>query len=550
MTITTETNRIAYAGNGSSTSFATGWPFYGPDELRVYATSALGVQSTLVRGSDYSVLGGNGGDGTVVAAVAPASGVTWTIVRATTPTQQVGIASSDPLPGPMLERALDRLTALAQEALGGLLRTLRVPEGEATSPAALPSATSRAGKVLAFDSAGTPVASTLTTGTVAISTPMADVVGAASLAAARTAMGARRHVDVVKDHAADNTGTTDAAAAIQAAIDSLTSGVVYLPPGTYKLASDVTLKPNVILLGEDPLLTTIVAGANSLKLLKYTAAALTNMFVVKGIGLSGGGYTGVYGIHLDGTDSAKRISLVNIEDVYVASCARGINAIFLANSRLENVRANACAIGIYVDQCADTLIEGGWAQNGTAEGIYVNGGGGAFDEGIRIVGYSTNGQVKGISVNGQDWGQITGCSLTTCSGGVLNFINSSNWQIAGGQFAVGGGSPANPGISADVNCAGLQITGNLIALNTFGVNLLGTGHIVEGNRFTGNGSVDINLQATRSVVSGNICHSTGSATSILEQAGSDFNNINGNATNGTVTIVGAGSVSNGNNSVY
>lgn len=550
MTITSTDTRATYAADGTTTVFPVTFQFFGPSELRVYQTTGAGVQTTLVRGTHYSVTGGNGAGGSVVALAAPTAGYTWSILRTTTPTQQVRLNNADPMPGPTLERMSDRLTALVQEVNAALGRTLRLPAAEATALDTLPAATDRAGLVLAFDVNGVPTASALASGSVAVSAPMVPVVGAASLATARALLGARQHVDAVRDFGCDNSGTADCAATLQAAINSIAAGVVYLRPGVYKLGSSVTLKSNVALVGEDPLMTTIVASADAVHLLTFTAAALTNAFTIRRLGFSGGGFANVRGVVLDGVDATKRISLVALEDLFISGCARGIDLKFCANSIVQAVRCNVCTIGIYLDQCSDTDIHGGWAQNGGAEGIYVTGGGGAYDEGLRITGYATNGQVRGITVNGQDWGSLTGVSLTTCSGGPANFINSSNWQISGGQFATGGGAPATPGISCDVNCTGLQISNCLVPLNTFGLNLLGSAHIVTGNRMTGNSNVDINLSADNCVVTGNLCQSTGVAASIVEQAGSDYNAIAANVTTGTATIVGANSVVTGANVVY
>lgn len=555
MTITSTDTRIAYAGDGSSTAFALPWQFFGPDELRVYQVDSDQVETLLERGVHYSVTGGAGSagtaaTGTVVAATAPATGITWVIRRNTTPTQQILLPNAGPMPGPTVERALDRLTAIAQETQASLGRTLRVPAGETDDIPVLPSAADRASKVLTFDVNGDPTAATLDEGTVPISSAMEPVVGAATLATARAAMGARRYVDVVKDFGADNTGNTDTSAALQAAINSLTAGTIYFPPGSYGLAADLLMKPGVAMEADDPLLALLVARANNVRLTKYTASALTNAFSIRRLGFNANGFTGVRAVHLDGTDSAKRISLVTLEDLYIYGCAVGLYLRFCANTRAENVRLNACGNGMYIDQCADTTIYAGWAQNGSDYGIFVTGGPGAYDEGISITAFSTNGQVKGIGVSGQDWGQISNCSLTTCSGGPLAFLNANNWQITGSQFATGGGSPATPGISCDALCTALQITNNIIPLNTFGVNLLGERHVVKGNLFTGNSNIDINLQATKCAVGGNVCHSTGSAVSIQEQAGSDYNNISGNTTNGTVGVVGANSKVNGDNLVY
>lgn len=550
MTMTSQDTRIVYAGDGTTVLFPVPYNFFGPDELRVYQTTSAGVLSTLVRGTDYTVTGGGGTLGYVNAIAAPAVGTAWAIVRSTTPTQQIRIDNADPLPGPTLERMADRLTAIVQEMAAAFRRTLRLPDQEATDLAAMPSATDRASKVLTSDATGAPTWSTLTTGTVAVSVAMQPVVNAATLRTARQLMGNRDHVDVVADYAADPLGLADSAAAIQAAINSLTSGVVYLRPGNYKVASDITLKPNVALVGDDPLVCTLIAGANGVKILKYTAAATTNAFTVRRIGFSDGGYTGVYAIHLDGTDIAKRIALVSLEDLYTTGCARAYNLRFCANSIIEKVRANTSVIGIYIDTCSDTEINGGWAQNGSDYGIYINGTGGAADEGVRITAFATNNQVKGCGINGQDWGQLTGCSFTTASGGPLAFLGATNWKVVNCDLATAGGAPATAGVSADASSSDIQIIGNRITINSYGIDLQGTRHVVQGNSLTAQVAQDIRLRCTDSVISGNICASTGSAVSIVEQAPADYNAIAGNVTNGTVTIIGANTKSNGDNVVY
>lgn len=551
MTLTSELVRVDYAADGTTIYFPVPFTFYGPDELVLYQRDAYLTQTTLQRGTHYTVLGGSGSTGTVVAVASPAAGLVWSIVRDTAATQQVGFNNADPLPAATLERALDRLTAQVQEIQGQLARTLRASPGEQAEVTELPNPLTRANGALTFDAAGNPTVSTLVaSGTVAVSAAMQPVLNAATLAVGRSTLGARVHVDAVADYSADNTGTADAATAIQNAINSLSAGAVYLRPGTYKVGSDITMKPGVALVADDPRLVTLVAAANNVKLLKYAAAAAQTGFMVRRLGFSAGGFSGVRAISLDGTDSAKRLYQVHIEDVLVSGGARGVDLKFCSETILERVRTATTALGIYLDQCANTEVAGGWSNGGSGAGITISGGVGAYDEVVRIHGYATNGQAAGVSVSGQDWGQITGCSFITCSAGPLNFISASNWQVSGCQLVTGGGAPATPGASADALSSGLQFTNNLLSTNTYGFNLLGSQHVVVGNRLAGNSTIDINLQATKCTVAGNICNSTGSAVSIQEQAGSDYNNIAGNATNGTVSIVGANSTTNGNNLVY
>lgn len=550
MTLTASLTRVDYAGDGTTTNFTVPFIFFGPDEVAVYSATASTI-TTLVRGVNYSVLGGNGATGTVVATVAPAGGTTWSIVRATTPTQQVGFLTGDPFPAQTLERALDRLTAMMQELSARMDRTVRLSPGEQTTTLELPLPANRANKFLSFDGAGTPVATSLATSAVPVSAPMLPVVSAANLIAARAALGGRRMVDVVADFGADPSAVANSSTAIQNAINSLALGIVYFPPGVYRINSDITLKPNVSLVADDPLGAILQAGANNVKILKYTAPAFVNTITVQRLGFFANGFTGVRGISLDGVDGTKRVALVSIEDCYFATCDRAIDIRFCADTRIENPRLNVCNTGIYIDQCADTQIVSGWAQNGSDWAIYILGGAGAFDEGVNITGFTTNGQNKGIRVSGQDWGQIANCSITTTPGGPpLAFLSARAWQVTNSQLAVAGGAPASPGLTTDALCEGIQISNNIFALNTYGIDLLGTQHTITGNRFTANNLNDIRLNATKTTIVGNVCDSTGVAVSILELAGSDYNTIAANTTNGTVTVVGANTKATGVNVVY
>lgn len=550
MTITANLVRVDYAADGSTTTFPVPFIFYGADELVVYERASGGTLTALSRGTHYTVTGGNGATGTVVANSAPASPLVWSVVRNTTATQQAAFNNADPLPAPTVERAYDRLTAMVQELQAQMARAVRVSPGEQAEVSQLPIPATRANLALTFDAAGNPTASTLATGSVAVSAAMQPVLNAATLAAGRLILGSRQHVDAVKDYAADNTGAADASTAIQSAINGLTAGVVYLRPGTYKVSSDITMKPGVAIVADNPRLVTLTAAANNVKILKYVAAATQTGFTVQGVGFAAGGFTGVRAISLDGTDSAKQLLQVNIEDILITGGARGVDLKFCADSILERVRTSSTILGIYLDQCANTEVAGGYSNGGSGAGITVVGGAGTTDEVIRIHGYATSGQAQGVAISGQDWGQITGCSFITCSGGPLSFISSSNWQISGCQLVTGGGAPATPGASADALSNGLQFNNNVLTNNTFGFNLLGTQHVVTGNRLASNSSNDINLQATKCSVVGNVCDSTGTAYSITEQVGSDFNNISANTTNGTVYIAGANSVTTGNNLVY
>ncbi len=159
MTINTTTFRADYAGNGVTTAFPVPFIFFGLDELQVIERDqATGTETTLVRGTHYTVAGGGGAIGTVTATPAPAAGKQWTILRSTATVQQFDFTRNDPFPSDSVERALDRATAIVQEALGLNERTLRVPTTDPEAGLVLPANVVRANKLLSFDATGKPIA--------------------------------------------------------------------------------------------------------------------------------------------------------------------------------------------------------------------------------------------------------------------------------------------------------------------------------------------------------------------------------------------------------
>jgi len=85
MAVSATTNSVSYTGNGSTTSFAVTFAFQGTGstaELEVIErTIATGAEATKSYTTHYTVTGGNGSTGAVVAASAPADTVEWHIRR-------------------------------------------------------------------------------------------------------------------------------------------------------------------------------------------------------------------------------------------------------------------------------------------------------------------------------------------------------------------------------------------------------------------------------------------------------------------------------------
>jgi hypothetical protein len=124
MTVSATKSRKEYAGDGSTTSFATNpVVFFDAADLTVYVvTTATGVvAATLVLNTDYTVSGGDGSTGTVDLSTgsdpygAPSALQTLVIVRELGITQASNLVNNDGSDAEVVEKAFDRLTMIAQE---------------------------------------------------------------------------------------------------------------------------------------------------------------------------------------------------------------------------------------------------------------------------------------------------------------------------------------------------------------------------------------------------------------------------------------------------
>lgn len=120
MAVTTTHATVDYNGNGATTNFTVTFQFFAGSDLRVIETDADGDVTIKALTTHYTVAGGQAADGTpatgmVTMLVAPASGVTLTIRRATPQTQPTTFTNNDAFPSKTVEAAYDRRTLIEQE---------------------------------------------------------------------------------------------------------------------------------------------------------------------------------------------------------------------------------------------------------------------------------------------------------------------------------------------------------------------------------------------------------------------------------------------------
>lgn len=141
MTVSTTTSRLTYAGNGSTTTFPVNFYFLSASDLVLIKVAADGTQTTLAMNTDYTVTGaGVSTGGSVTLTAAPATGQTLVIFRDPALTQTTDYQANDPFPAETHERALDKLTMIAQRLKDILSRSLSFSDGDTTTASAtLPS---------------------------------------------------------------------------------------------------------------------------------------------------------------------------------------------------------------------------------------------------------------------------------------------------------------------------------------------------------------------------------------------------------------------------
>lgn len=190
MTVSTAPSPLSYSGNGSTVAFPITWKYNAKSHIVATLRSSAGTETTWALTTNYT-LTDPGDTGTLTAVVAPASGETLVISLEPPNTQSSDIPLGGEFPSVTVEDGLDLAAQRDQKIQSLFDRSLRVPRTDTKTGSALqlPIDTSRAGKYLAFDADGDPIASAAAAGTAVVSTFMETVLDDTTAAAARTTLG-------------------------------------------------------------------------------------------------------------------------------------------------------------------------------------------------------------------------------------------------------------------------------------------------------------------------------------------------------------------------
>lgn len=139
MTVATASNRVAYAGDDTTTSFATtGVAFYDNTDLDVYLVAADGTETLQTLTTHYTVTGGDGSTGTVEMITAPATGETLVILRVLPITQLTDLVNNDGSDAEVSEEMHDRIVMICQQLNEIFQRTVVFGPGSAITGITFP----------------------------------------------------------------------------------------------------------------------------------------------------------------------------------------------------------------------------------------------------------------------------------------------------------------------------------------------------------------------------------------------------------------------------
>ena len=207
----------------------------------------------------------------------------------------------------------------------------------------------------------------------------------------------------VKDFGAVGDGVTDDTAAIQAAIDALTSGTIYFPSGTYAMQSSVALDSNITLLGNEG--ATLKATASMSEMV--TATDKTNI-AVKNIKFDANNNVSAYCLYIIGSE------FVTVADNHFVNWKYALG-----------IRSNGSTRSAYVDVLRNQITDPGTPA---IYPIFISAAtSDAFIDRVRVIGNNVVGVTGAYSAsNNKTADQITLHQVD-------NFIVADNISVNGGE---------------------------------------------------------------------------------------------------------------------
>ena len=233
MTVSSQQSEVQYAGDGVTTVFAVPFYFLENTHISVMLFNALGSVIPQVLDVDYTLTGaGDLSGGTLTFTTEPLPGYTVEILREVPLTQLTDYQPNDDFPAESHERALDKLTMMAQQVESSSSSAIRVAIGD-PKPNRLPPVVARANLLMSFDNAGNPIAVAPVDGSAtALALLLASPAGASNVYGQLSAVGTvaqsiqayMSNKVFVGQFGAVCDGVTDDGPAVRRALDAVPAG--------------------------------------------------------------------------------------------------------------------------------------------------------------------------------------------------------------------------------------------------------------------------------------------------------------------------------------
>ena len=228
MTVQSQTSKVIYNGNGTTTAFSTSFSFIINNDVKVILVDSVGVEVLQAIGTHYSITGaGTGSAGTVTMIDAPLTGQKLIIYRKPELTQLTDYIENDAFPAESHENALDKLTHIAQSLDEQASRGLKLPISSLAS-SQLPTPITRA--LLAWND----------TANALVNIPIVDLVSTQNRSNETSVLS-------VTDFNSIGNGIVNDTDAIKNAVATayLTGDLLYWPTGTYVTTETIPNLHNV-----------------------------------------------------------------------------------------------------------------------------------------------------------------------------------------------------------------------------------------------------------------------------------------------------------------